>query len=150
MCPIDANARVPTSDRLTISVSGMADATVASSLAVRFAMMQGFERREAVEIGIVVREMATNIVVHSGGAGTIELSFGGEELIMRAVDQGPGMTDPSSLLQDREPPLLSREGLGQGGGAIRRLTDSVRVENRPSGGLEVEAVKRRAVAGRRE
>jgi anti-sigma regulatory factor (Ser/Thr protein kinase) len=150
MCPIDEHAACPSTDALTVPVSGMADATVASSLAVRFAMMCGFERREAVEIGIDVRDMATNIVVHSGSAGTIELSFSSDELVMRALDEGPGMADPGKLLADRPPPFVAIEGLGQGGGAIRRLADGVRVENRPSGGLEVEAVKRRAVAGRRE
>ena len=146
----EEHAQLSSAERVTVPVSGMADATVASSLAVRFAMMCGFERREAVEVGIVVREMATNIVVHSGSAGTIELSFGGNELVMRALDEGPGMADPGKLLADRPPPFVAVEGLGQGGGAIRRLADGVRVENRPSGGLEVEAVKRRAVAGRRE
>lgn len=150
MCPTDERADLPSTEGFTVPVSGMADATVASSLAVRFAMMCGFERREAVEIGIVVREMATNIVVHSGSAGTIELSFSRDELVMRATDAGPGMRDPGALLVDRPPPMVALGGLGQGGGAIRRLTDGVRVENRPSGGLEVEAVKRRAVAGRRE
>lgn len=150
MCPTDARADLPRTEGLTVPVKGMADATVASSLAVRFAMMCGFERREAVEIGIVVREMATNIVVHSGGAGTIELRLCGDEIVMRAVDAGPGMADPEALLVDRPPPVVAFGGLGQGGGAIRRLSDGVRVGNRPSGGLEVEAVKRRAVAGRRE
>jgi len=150
MCPIDASADLPSTEALTVPVAGMADATVASSLAVRFAMLCGFERREAVEIGIVVREMATNIVVHSGGAGTVHLSFCRDELVMRAVDEGPGMSDPEALLADRPRAPVVGLGLGQGGGAIRRLSDGVRVENRPSGGLEVEAVKRRAVAGRRE
>ena len=150
MCRNEEHADRSSAERLTVSVSGMPDATVASSQAVRFAMMCGFERREAVEVGIVVREMATNIVVHSGSAGSIELSFSGDQLVMRALDEGPGMADPGKLLADRPPPFVAIEGLGQGGGAIRRLTDGVRVENRPSGGLEVEAVKRRAVAGRRE
>lgn len=130
--------------QLKLAISDMADAAVVGSLAVRFAAECGFPRREALEIAIAARELATNVVKHSGGEGQIDIGFDGKDLVIRVIDDGPGMTVPELLVSDDRQSLDCdwAKGLKQGGAAVRRLMGSVFVRNRPAGGLEVLAVKR--------
>ena len=66
-------------------------------------------------------------------------------------DRGPGIEDVDSALLDgfsegrmlTEEELMTRprRGLGTGLGAVQRMMDSLRFENRESGGLRVVACK---------
>lgn len=102
------------------------------------AAVSGFTRYDGQELAIVVSELISNILKY-GVRGTIELERldshpPGIHIIAR--DEGPPFHDLALALRDgfndRGPidpaTLLRRGGLGQGLGAIVRLSDSFRVE----------------------
>lgn len=124
--------------RLLLPASTPVDAVVAASAARRFALSAGLDRRSSTEFAIVVSELATNIVRHAGGRGTVELHADANHVEVRSRDQGPS---PGGASQ------AHRAGLGCGLGAVRRLSDEVVVTKRDDGGLEVIA-RRRLPAGR--
>ncbi|WP_226993941.1 ATP-binding protein [Myxococcus hansupus] len=129
----------------SIEVSSRSDAAVAAALSRRYAREHGLPARASAEVAVVVSELATNLVRHAGGRGWVELWREPEWLCIRSTDRGPGMADPSRLFSGREegrPGPLPGESLGEGGAAVRRLSDSVHVANRDGGGLEVVARKR--------
>ncbi len=70
-------------------------------------------------------------------------------LCIRALARGPGMPERLFLGREGRPEPLPSESLGEGGAAVRRLTDEVRVSNREGGGLDVFARKRLKKEARR-
>jgi anti-sigma regulatory factor (Ser/Thr protein kinase) len=117
-------------------------AIVAASQARRFAVLAGLPARRAVEVAIVVSELASNIVKH-GVEGEIRISHDpgsppAGELFVEASDIGPPIRDLQLALTDGyddqgpiDPALiLRRHGLGTGLGAVARLAD--RLEYRPT------------------
>ncbi|AGC44471.1 ATPase [Myxococcus stipitatus DSM 14675] len=137
--------------RLTVVVRHPVDSVVAASLARRFGRESGLSAASSAEVALVVSELATNLVRHTRQGGTVELWREDAWLCIRALDRGPGMTEPERLFAGREgrPGPLPGESLGEGGAAVRRLTDEVRVSNREGGGLEVFARKRMTREARR-
>ncbi|MCP3141088.1 ATP-binding protein [Pyxidicoccus xibeiensis] len=127
------------------------DAAVAAALGRRFARQVGMAAAASAEVAVVVSELATNLVRHAGAGGTVELWREEEWLFIRARDRGPGMVEPERLFTGRDgrPGPLPGESLGEGGAAVRRLTDAVQVTNREGGGLEVVARKRVVLQERR-
>ena len=122
-----------------IDVASITDATVAASVARRFALRCGCAERMASEIGIVARELATNIARHAG-RGALHLSVVDDTLEVRAVDAGPG--DPDGLFGRASPGVVDetgrpRAGLGAGLGAVQRLSDRVEATRANGGGLVV-------------
>jgi serine/threonine-protein kinase RsbT len=122
----------------------------------RFAAALGFDRRGRDEIGIAVRELATNAVVHGGG-GSLTLCVapgagdgvpGGIEVVVK--DRGPGIADPAHAARDGvsrgrcvagEQFDPARESLGVGLGAVTRLMDELELSERTGGGLVARARK---------
>ncbi len=122
------------------------DAAVVAAAARSFAAQAGLGSRQCAELALVASELATNVVRHGGGRGTLELREEEAWLELRALDEGPGMEDPERLWTGRSDPSRPPppgHSLGEGGAAIRRLSDEVWVGNRACGGLEVRARKRR-------
>lgn len=83
----------------------------------------GFSSQKAGEIDIVVAEMASNLIKHAGGGEILvrlltDNDNEGIELI--SIDNGPGMADPQKMEQDG---MSTSNTLGQGLGAMRRLSD---------------------------
>jgi serine/threonine-protein kinase RsbT len=109
-----------------------------------FAREAGLAPVASAEVAVAVSELASNLVRHADGGGTVELWREAGWLIIRARDRGPGMPRPEQLFEDRpgHPGPLPGQSLGEGGPAIRRMTDAVHAHNRPGGGLEVVARKR--------
>jgi anti-sigma regulatory factor (Ser/Thr protein kinase) len=89
----------------------------------RLALQAGFGQKKIDEIDILASELGTNLVKHAKEgeivAGILSDRQGtGLELI--GIDNGPGISDPERMMQDG----ISTAGtLGQGLGAIRRLSD---------------------------
>gem|GEM_PF-2377403 len=138
--------------RLSVVVRHPVDAVVAASLGRRFARDAGLSAASSAEVAVVVSELATNLVRHTRAGGTVEVWREDDAwLCIRALDRGPGMSEPERLFLGREgrPGPLPGESLGEGGAAVRRLTDEVRVSNRVGGGLEVFARKRLKLEARR-
>lgn len=111
----------------------------------QLAQTLGFHKREGAELAIVVSELCSNIVKY-GVKGTIDLedlvdATQGVGIAIVAHDEGPAFRDFALALQDGcddrgpiDPGLLmKRGGLGIGLGAVKRLTDTLSVDQRPNG-----------------
>lgn len=135
------------------TIARRADTLAAPTSCADFARELGFDQRAAREIEIAAAELATNVWRHGGG-GTLTMRAvldpqAAIELV--TTDQGPGFADVEVALKDGysqgkdlvlEVPPTHRTGLGAGLGAVTRLMDDVRIENRPGGGAIVIATKR--------
>ncbi|MDC0713748.1 ATP-binding protein [Stigmatella sp. ncwal1] len=138
--------------RLCVPIRLRSDTAVAAAMGRHFARGAGLAMSASAEVALVVSELASNLVRHAGDGGTVELWLEADWLIIRAQDRGPGMPQPEQLFAGREGRLgpLPGESLGEGGPAIRRLTDAVHASNREGGGLEVVARKRRSAGFRKD
>ena len=132
----------------------MVDASVASSVAWRTAVRYGADRRAAIEIAIVVRELATNIVKHGGGRGIITIGPWEEGIEVIATDEGSGVEDHEGFIRDGHsrgqmigPMTPKRDGLGIGGGSIVRLMDSLVIEEAHPKGAKIIVRKRLGKCG---
>lgn len=91
------------------------------------AVEAGFSEKKLGEIDIIVAEVVSNLVKHAGGGQVLvklieEKEFQGIELI--SLDNGPGMTDVTRMVADG---VSTKNTLGQGLGAIKRLSDVFQV-----------------------
>jgi anti-sigma regulatory factor (Ser/Thr protein kinase) len=89
----------------------------------RLAVQAGIEQKRIDEIDILASELGSNLAKHATEgevlAGIVH-DKRGKALELIAIDNGPGISDPDRMLQDG----VSTTGtLGQGLGAIRRLSD---------------------------
>ncbi|MBD2081278.1 ATP-binding SpoIIE family protein phosphatase [Leptolyngbya sp. FACHB-17] len=107
---------------------------VALHLATRF----GFKEVERGRVGIVVTEVASNLLQHAQG-GVIVLRAIQEPTIgieVLALDKGSGMIDVDQCLQDG----FSTAGTaGNGLGAVRRLSDLFEIYSTPGSGTAILA-----------
>lgn len=125
------------------------DAVVARSVALRFARQCGLDEVRAKEVAILAGELASNLVRHAG-SGVLELEWLDGAVIVRSLDRGTSGITPEELLRHVgevpravEDSGALRTGLGCGLGAVRRLSDEVRVRRRDDGWLEITASRRR-------
>jgi anti-sigma regulatory factor (Ser/Thr protein kinase) len=86
-------------------------------------------------IGVVVQEMARNLVIHAGG-GELLYYQDDSRLELLAVDRGPGMVDVARCLADS---YSSKGTMGAGLGAISRLSDRFDIYSQPERGTVVLA-----------
>lgn len=133
-----------------LAIASLADAAVARAIVIRFALDLGLPRKAASEAAIAASELVTNMVKYAG-QGELVVSEDAQGLVVTALDRGPGLANPDELFEDYvsqgaklapDHPIAS--GRGTGGGALRRLCDTVSVEARPGGGTLVRITKRRA------
>jgi len=87
----------------------------------------GFSEKRTAEADIVVAEMASNLTKHAGGGEILariihEDDNAAIELI--SIDNGPGMADPLRMMEDG---MSTANTLGQGFGAMKRLSDTFQV-----------------------
>ncbi len=121
----------------TFHIRERSNAVVAASQARQLAAIAGLSSRRAMEVAIVVSELASNIVKH-GVEGEIRIFWSPDspphgELVVEAHDVGPPIRDLQLAMTDGyddqgpiDPALLLRRGgLGTGLGAIARLADQV-------------------------
>ncbi len=123
-------------------IRGRGDAVVASSQAGRLARDSGMGSRRAMELAIVVSELASNIAKH-GVQGEIVLTFHATqgEVSVEARDVGPPIHDLELAMTDGcddrgpiDPALfLHRGGLGTGLGAVVRFADRVEYRQEENG-----------------
>jgi anti-sigma regulatory factor (Ser/Thr protein kinase) len=91
------------------------------------AVVAGFTEKRLAKIDIIVAEVVSNLAKHASGGEIfvkpIEVKkIQGLEII--AIDKGPGMIDVKSMMQDG---TSTKNTLGQGLGAIKRLTDECQI-----------------------
>jgi anti-sigma regulatory factor (Ser/Thr protein kinase) len=94
----------------------------------------GFSDRKIGEIDIIVAELVSNLVKHSGGGSLLvklieEEGLQGVELV--AIDNGPGMTDITRMVADG---VSTKNTLGQGLGAMKRLSQVFQVYSQKNWG----------------
>jgi anti-sigma regulatory factor (Ser/Thr protein kinase) len=96
-----------------------------------------FSEIKIAEIDIVVSEMTSNLVKHAGRGELlyrIEKSNTDTTIELISIDNGPGMEDTAKMIKDGESTTAT---LGQGLGAIHRLSDTAQVYSRPGWGTIV-------------
>jgi anti-sigma regulatory factor (Ser/Thr protein kinase) len=112
------------------AVRSASDVVAVRIRAGRLAASLGCGRRRATEIAIVVSELASNIVKY-GVRGEIAFAIEEGTLVVTASDEGPPIRDLALALTDGcddcgplDPAQLAgRGGLGNGLGAVVRLSD---------------------------
>lgn len=100
----------------------------------------GFEPERVAEVGIIVAELATNLVKHAAGGEIALRTLGkgdGAALRVLAIDAGPGSRNIDALISDG---ASTRGTLGIGLGACRRLSSAFDIYSVPAMGTIAEAV----------
>jgi anti-sigma regulatory factor (Ser/Thr protein kinase) len=122
-------------------VSWSGDVLLASELGKKFAGSIGFPEAHCDEIGLVISELASNLIRHATG-GTIKLDqiHAGERtgIEIQSVDSGPGIQDVEGAIADG---YSTAGGLGLGLGTVNRLMDELEIH--PGSGLGLHLVCRR-------
>ena len=98
-----------------------------------------FSAKKKGELDIVVAELVSNLVKYGNDGELLirpiqDTHQTGIELI--SVDSGPGMTDPNQMLKDG---VSTGHSLGQGLGAVQRLSDEFQLYSQPGTGTAVLA-----------
>lgn len=96
-----------------------------------------FSENKVGEIDIVVAEITSNLVKHAGrGELLFRFSSSNAEAVIEliSIDDGPGISDMTRMMKDGE---STTQTLGQGLGAIQRLSDTAQVYSRPRWGTVV-------------
>ncbi len=107
---------------------------------IRIAERAGFGEADAGRVGIVVTELATNLLKHATSgvliAGLIEAPSGYAVQIL-SLDKGDGIADLAAATRDG---FSTAGSPGTGLGALRRLSDIFEVSTLPGGGTAMLAV----------
>ncbi|MVM30501.1 SpoIIE family protein phosphatase [Spirosoma sp. HMF4905] len=93
----------------------------------QLATQAGFQSQRLNEIDLIVAEMASNLVKHAGGGDILVRPihlFTNSGLEFISIDSGPGMADPTRMMQDG---VSTTSTLGHGLGSINRLADQAQL-----------------------
>ncbi|MBW8686781.1 ATP-binding SpoIIE family protein phosphatase [Chitinophaga rhizophila] len=92
----------------------------------RLSIQCGLPEKKVAEIDIVVAEIGSNIIKHAGtGEVLVMLTDQPQPAIeIIAIDSGPGITELARMMQDG---MSTSKTLGQGLGAIKRLSDFLQI-----------------------
>jgi len=96
-----------------------------------------FSERKVGEIDIVVSEITSNLIKHAARGELlyrIETSDSESTIQLLGIDDGPGIADMPKMMKDGE---STTQTLGQGLGAIHRLSDIAQVYSKPKWGTIV-------------
>jgi anti-sigma regulatory factor (Ser/Thr protein kinase) len=94
----------------------------------------GFDEGRRSDVGIVVTELATNLVRHARGGQIVMRSLardGTTGLEILSLDRGPGISSISAAMEDG---FSTGSTPGNGLGAVRRLSDAFEVFSQPESG----------------
>ncbi|MBE9158005.1 SpoIIE family protein phosphatase [Nodosilinea sp. LEGE 06152] len=107
--------------------------------ALALATRLGFEETERGKVGILVTEVASNLILHAGGGVIVLRAIAQDDILgieVLGLDQGSGMMEVEECLQDG----FSTTGTaGNGLGAIRRLADFFDIYSQPNKGTALLA-----------
>ncbi|UBF23817.1 SpoIIE family protein phosphatase [Kovacikia minuta CCNUW1] len=126
-------------ESILLNISESSQPGEARRTALALASRLGFKETERGKVGIVVTEVANNLVQHGQGGVLLlrvieQQSTIGIEIL--ALDKGPGILDPDECLQDG----FSTAGTaGNGLGAIRRLSNLFEIYSIPGAGTALLA-----------
>ncbi|MBX9258119.1 SpoIIE family protein phosphatase [Desmonostoc muscorum CCALA 125] len=126
-------------ESVAITITESSQTGEARRVAMALATRLGFQETERGKVGIVVTEVANNLIQHAHSGVVLlralkhDLALGIEVL---SLDKGPGMVDVDECLQDG----FSTGGtLGNGMGAIRRLSELFEIYSIPNQGTALLA-----------
>ena len=98
----------------------------------------GFSAGEVGRIDVIVSEMASNLIKHTPQGGELlvkpvtDANLTGLEVL--SIDSGPGMRDPVRMMEDG---VSTAGSMGQGLGAIRRMSDTFDLYTLPENGTVI-------------
>lgn len=126
-------------DAVVLSISESSQVGEARRLALKLASRLGFGETERGKVGIVVTEVANNLVQHAQHGKLLLQALqknnqSGIEII--GLDQSPGMYSVSECLRDG---FSTKQTPGNGLGAIRRLSTVFEIHSQPQLGTAVLA-----------
>lgn len=93
-----------------------------------------FSKNRVAEIDIIVSELTSNLIKHAGSGELLYRIQGTEEeprLELVTIDQGPGIVDVHRVMRDG---VSTANTLGQGLGAIQRLSSTFEIYSQPKWG----------------
>jgi anti-sigma regulatory factor (Ser/Thr protein kinase) len=127
----------PLTQRIWIAdTSQIGEARRSASRAARWA---GLDETDCGRAAIVATELATNLIRHARDGEMLIITGNSAQvngIDMIAIDRGPGMADPARCCADGYSTIGS---LGQGLGAIRRLSTVMDIYSAPSRGTAIHA-----------
>ena len=122
-----------------IAVTEQSQTGEARRASLALANRLGFQETARGRVGILVTEVANNLVQHGGGGSILLRAIAQSATIgieILALDQGPGMVDVETCLQDG----YSTAGTsGHGLGAVRRLSSFLDIYSQPGKGTALLA-----------
>ena len=132
---------------LSLAVRQELDVVLARQRARRIAGLLGFDAQDQVRIATAVSEIARNAVAYAA-RGAVDFELEGatapQVLLIRVVDEGPGIPQLASILEGR---YRSRTGMGIGIVGARRLMDQFAIDSHVERGTRV-TMKKLVPAGR--
>lgn len=122
-----------------IAITEQSQTGEARRASLALATRLGFEETERGKVGILVTEVANNLILHAGRGVVVLRAIAQDDAIgieVLGLDQGSGMVDVEECLQDG----FSTAGTpGNGLGAISRLSDFFEIYSRPNKGTALLA-----------
>jgi signal transduction histidine kinase len=129
---------------LTVMLRRESDILLARQRARQVSQFLGFTPADTTRITTALSEMARNALEYGGG-GSVSFAIESraldrEDLVLRVVDEGPGIADLPAVLGGR---FRSRDGMGIGIKGSRALMDAFTIKSGAGQGTTVEMAKRR-------
>jgi len=124
-----------------VDVNKPDDIVAARQAGHELAKQLGFSLTDVTMIATAISEIARNITSYAGRGEVrvgVQLRDGKRALVVRAEDDGPGISDVERALEDG---YSTGRGLGLGLPGARRLMDRLLVESEPGRGTVVEMWK---------
>ena len=125
------------SEPISIGVLWPGDVSRAAELGKNLAGALQFSQEQSDEIGLVITELATNLIRHASG-GTIRVSpaIDGERtgIAIESLDNGPGIPDVERAIGDG---YSTAGGLGLGLGTVNRIMDEFEIHCGNKGGTQI-------------
>lgn len=124
-----------------VDVNNSDDIVTARQAGHELARQLGFSLTDVTMIATAISEIARNITSYAGRGEVrvgVQYRDGRQALVVRAEDDGPGITDIERALEDG---YSTGRGLGLGLPGARRLMDRLIVESSPGKGTVVEMWK---------
>jgi serine/threonine-protein kinase RsbT len=124
-----------------VDVNHPDDIVIARQAGHELARQLGFSLTDVTMIATAISEIARNITSYAGKGEVrvgVQYRDGRRALVVRAEDDGPGISDVDRALEDG---YSTGSGLGLGLPGARRLMDRLVVESAPGEGTVVEMWK---------
>ncbi|MBD1918094.1 MULTISPECIES: ATP-binding SpoIIE family protein phosphatase [Cyanophyceae] len=126
-------------ESMAIAITEQSQTGEARRASLALATRLGFEETERGKVGLLVTEVANNLIRHAGRGTIVLRAIAQDDVIgieVLGLDQGSGMVDVEECLQDG----FSTAGTsGNGLGAIRRLSDLFDIYSQPNKGTALLA-----------